>query len=990
MYPFHTPSMLRLRAVIALAGLIAGVAAAPGFAQWPVETQMHDCAGNVPVTAFDDRADRSIRRTDSGATADLSLGRHRVPELVGLRLSNWSPSLASTSLFEGCWSSAGGFVRLEVAFKGLVNPPGRVGISTPAYAPFEYGPNPVSGFIEIDVDDNVDTGGNYTNPENTYTGNIARFGGLPTNPELFDRIARLGVDVGEFTASTPHVERSGEDFHLALFGDLIDGVTEVSGDGDGIFEAGEVWTIRGPLLHRAHGYAIFTSANGDGEYEPVVDIEFRHDVAADVTVVSLVYPLNNQAAAMISGSAVQPSDDNGDNDNSIYEGLLDLKSSLANLNPQLPQHPAYPLIDAWNTEDPAQYLDASHWRVTCLVGMSYPAQDLFGAFIAWTDAYPSVRQGDFNGDGVVTADDVTSFDAFVSQYDGVSPIDNDNAINGRIMLSDFGPNFSLFDLDDNGSVDEFDRAAIPIDGDVNRDGLVTIADASALAQLLLRPDAAGGPCGNAPQTGACCIAAVGTGPDICFDGSPMQCQTQGGVFQGLGTTCVNDGCVLPSGACCAFGFGAAFCFDATLSECGQVAGAFHGLGTTCDDPGIDCQASLSEGACCLNSPALRCTRVTQSQCANLGGVFQGVGSDCGDPNIPCSIPAEPVPCCDAGGSCSLLDPQTCLNLGGLPFTDAASCNEVECPTPVQSGACCVPAGGGLSCTDTTAINCAQLGGTFVGDNTQCANTLCGSLPPRACCLPNATCQPLPVFDCIISGGTPGDVGEDCATINCITGNQTTGACCITLTGLASDRCVDLTQLECANRGGTFIGAGTTCDAPSIPCPSVATTSVPDPATFVDVLLGNVNNVEIVMSADIDRNGVADGRDVQPYVQLLLSGGTVPLGACCLTGFAAPGICVELTPMDCASTGGEYKGDNTHCVGSECPILESISMACCLPDGCMDITPADCAASGGTSDPDALSCHERASRAVHRRGDINHDGHLDGRDIRAFIERLMEN
>lgn len=984
------PLMLfRPWALTLLAGLSAFSWAARTHADWPIETQTVNCGGNLPIASFDGDSDRAIRRTDAGGSTALDLATHRAPELIGLRISNWAPQHPPHSLYSGCWGNGGPFVRVEVAFAGLLNPPGRVGLSTPAYAPFEYGPHPVSGFIEFDIDDNVNTGGDVGNPENMYPGNIARFGGLPTNSALFDRIATLGENIGGFVGDVPLVERSGEDFHIALFGDLIDETTEIEGDGDGTFEWGETWTIRGSMLHRAHGYAIFSSANGNGEYEPVIELEFRHDAAADVTLVSLVYPLTNAAAASMGNGAVQPPDSSSANDNSILEGLLDLKSSALAAGPALQQDPAYPLIEPWGVQAPSQFLNASNWRVTCHFGMSYPAQDLFGAFVAWTDIFPNAALGDFNGDGIVTTADVAAFDAFVAESDGDFSVDADGVVNGRVRLFNFGPNFSLFDINYNGVVDDVDRSAIPVDGDINDDLVVDLADAEAFAALLLNPQQSQSACNFSTPSGACCVDSA-FGPDICFDSSNTECQAQAGHFQGAGTSCVTDGCVLPSGACCVRGFGtpSAFCFEATLSECTQILGIFHGFGTSCSDANLACETIPNEGACCMNTPSIPCRRVTQAECAAAGGLFQGVGTLCSDPQIPCTIPMESVPCCHPINGCVLMEPLLCSNQGGLPFIGATSCGEVECPGPNESGACCVAGGGALTCLDTSASACFQFGGSFLGDGTSCANTQCGDTTLRACCLPPAGCQALTVFDCVISGGTPATLGTDCANANCGFSSQTTGACCIQLPGLAAERCVTVAGTDCAQQGGSFSGIGSDCDGPTIPCPS-GPLVILTPSAFVDVLLGRILEPEAIAAADIDGDGVADGRDIHPYIALLLGGNTASTGACCVTGFGAQNVCIVASESECDLTGGTFSGIGTFCDGPNCPTIDAINMGCCLPGGCTDMPPAACGASGGTSDPDALLCEQRARRSLLQQGDVNHDGRVNGRDIHAFIERLLE-
>lgn len=990
MHPNRAPSLPGPRAILLVATWFALSSPLRAPAEWPFETQTSGCSGVVPESRMDGHADRLIRRTDAGADAALLPGQHRAPELIGIRIQNFSPANAAINRFVGCWNAGGEFVRLELAFDGLLNPPGRVGLSTPDYAPFEFGPHPVSGFIEIDVDDNVNSGGDIDNPENMYPGNIARFGGLPTNPDLADRVALLGPDLIDFLAPTPHTERTGEDFHIALFGDLIDQTTEIAGDGDGVFESGEIWTIRGKLLHRAHGYAIFSAANGDGDYEPVVDIQFRHSPEADVTVISLVYPINNAGAAAMSGGPPQAVDNSSTNQNSILEALIDLAASAHSLSGPIHNDPAFPLIAPWETQNPNAFLDSAQWRITCHVGMAYPAQDPFGAFIAWTDAYPSAALGDFDGDGFVTSQDLTVFNAFLAQFDGLFPIDADNALNGRVTLSDFGSNFSLFDINYDGFIDDRDRTGIPVDGDMNGDQLVDLADAVEFVAALLDPASAFSAC-SAPQPfGACCIDAA-FGPDLCFDGDPSDCLAQGGLFQGAGTSCNNDGCIFPVGACCAIGFGptSSLCFEATSSECFQVGGVFHGLNSTCGDPLVHCGAFFDEGACCMNSPAQRCIETTQTECQVAGGIFQGVGTLCSDSQIPCTIQGSLSPCCVPQSGCVMLDADTCANVGGLPVTGAASCAGVNCPSPNAEGACCSQSAGAAACQEVTAAACIQFGGTYLGDGLSCANTQCGASPVRACCTSNAQCETLTVFDCLITGGIPQDVGVDCATAGCFSSNQSLGACCVEIPALGGERCIRISDVDCAAQGGSFAGFQTDCASAALNCQSSNGPATISPNTFVDVLLGRNTDATAVNAADIDRNSVVDGRDIQPYINLILENGDFGAGACCMTGFGAQSICFVASQLDCNAAGGNFHGVGTDC-GSGCNPVESITMACCMPTGCADMTPLQCAVSGGVSDPDALHCAQRAARNRLQHCDMNADGRFDGSDVQMFIHRLMGN
>jgi spore coat protein A len=113
-----------------------------------------------------------------------------------------------------------------------------------------------------------------------------------------------------------------------------------------------------------------------------------------------------------------------------------------------------------------------------------------------------------------------------------------------------------------------------------------------------------------------------------------------------------------------------------------------------------------------------------------------------------------------------------------------------------------------------------------------------------------------------------------------------GACCV------AGACSQLTQTECASRGGTFQGAGTSCS--------------PNPCA-------------------------------------------APTGACC----AASGSCSVVTSSTCASTGGVYRGDLTTCSPNPCP---QPTGACCAPNGtCSLLTQSQCGSQGGAYQGDFTTC-----------------------------------
>lgn len=453
------------------------------------------CPFPDPVIFGDPGGDAVIRRTGLDPSAPVDEFMHNPPDIIAYRIGNWRPDFPDVDLYAGCWDPGGNFFRFDVAFAGLVNPPGLWALVGFNYDPYLFGPNPVFGYISFDVDRNVDSGGELDVPAFRYLGNVARFGGIPAEPRFAGRVATSGAELDAVFNTPPFIERSGEEFHIALFGDLFDpgctSVFEEVGNGDCTFDAFETWLIRAPLLHRAHGYERFSGAGGDGMYEPVVDLRFESGFGGlNITLVSLVYPLNNVGAAeMIGpGTPIEPLDGDDTNQNSILEGLQDLVESVQALplGDPLRTSPPFALIAPWEMESPLSSMDSSTWNTTIMVSMSYVNQDPFGDVFVWTDAAPGPKVGDFDGSGLVDIGDVDAFNAYLQANDGVAGVDGDPTP-GSVALLDFGHNFSMFDLNYDGVVDGQDRAGIIIRGDMDGDFDIDLVDAGMFTQVLVNP-----------------------------------------------------------------------------------------------------------------------------------------------------------------------------------------------------------------------------------------------------------------------------------------------------------------------------------------------------------------------------------------------------------------------------------------------------------------------------------------------------------------------
>ncbi len=425
-------------------------------------------AGSDPSITYTDPADNwLVRRTDPNGELPFNLEDHAPVDLLSITLGTWAPADPAVDLFAGAFATDGLFLRLDVVLNGLINPPGD---TVPwDFQPFTYGPNPVYGFIELDMDADADTGGELDSPEYRYLGNAVRFGGLPAIPYLRTRFALDASAFDHDFQTSPQVERSGEEFHLALLGGQFtyDDITKLSGNGPE-FGPGDIWLITAPWFHRAHGYEQFTVA---GPYMPRCTLRFAHDIASNTTQLSLVFPLWNAGAAAMWGQEPEPPDADPGNQFSVDEALVDLQASAEYLAQNPTGLPEEQLIDGWLHEIPEHYLDPTRWRVLALLGSSYTAAPTSGTYFLWTDLFPKPVRGDMNGDGLANAGDQHAIERFIQEHDG-----DDGVIDGRVVLSNFPVNFSVYDVNHSGVCDALDPLLVSPPGDLNGDGAVDLAD----------------------------------------------------------------------------------------------------------------------------------------------------------------------------------------------------------------------------------------------------------------------------------------------------------------------------------------------------------------------------------------------------------------------------------------------------------------------------------------------------------------------------------
>lgn len=128
---------------------------------------------------------------------------------------------------------------------------------------------------------------------------------------------------------------------------------------------------------------------------------------------------------------------------------------------------------------------------------------------------------------------------------------------------------------------------------------------------------------NAPQlvityvqvtTGACCF-----GNGSCSVLSSSTCSSQGGTYQGNGTSCSPNLCPQPTGACC---FADGSCQVLTAADCTSQSGSYQGDGTSCSPN----PCPQPTGACCFANGT--CQVLTQTDCSAQTGTYQGNGTSC--------------------------------------------------------------------------------------------------------------------------------------------------------------------------------------------------------------------------------------------------------------------------------------------------------------------------------------------------------------------------
>jgi hypothetical protein len=428
------------------------------------------------VEFVENAADASVRRTNSCNCG--TVGPSQVlPDVERIVISPWQAFSPQSDRFTGSAVSRTGahLVRIDTVFLGLVNPPGPLGMSGD-YAPFLFGPSPMYGFVEIDVDGDKDTGGDSASSAALhFLANAARFGGRPAG-SFGDRAATGAGDMYQPWNQSPRIRLSGADWILSFCGCFTPTIVYQS-NAESTFVEGATWVIEGRFFSRSDGYqgaSTMTGGTAFGQYDPIVQVQFQHSIASNKTTVSLVYALDPIGAGQLIGQGPQPIGSTVTNHTSIAEGVTDL-ISYSHGPGLIPGSFEYQIESRWAGKSVANATDVTRWRPTFIIGTADAIQS--DGLYVWTDAGFSCRQGDMNGDGAADALDRAEVQEFIDEHDGGSD-DADGVVNGRVTLGGFGANYSVFDVDGDGVVGPLDLAfySASCTADFNHSGSLTPQD----------------------------------------------------------------------------------------------------------------------------------------------------------------------------------------------------------------------------------------------------------------------------------------------------------------------------------------------------------------------------------------------------------------------------------------------------------------------------------------------------------------------------------
>jgi len=412
-------------------------------------------------------------------------------------------------------------------------------------------------------------------------------------------------------------------------------------------------------------------------------------------------------------------------------------------------------------------------------------------------------------------------------------------------------------------------------------------------------------------TGACCVGAS------CTDAQTQDdCEnTLGGVWQGAGSICGVNTCVVGEGACC---LGNDTCQTATdATECCGLGGVFLGEGTTCTAGACDSVLSIAEARTMANGTEVTLANVvvvetidtvssgsvksfTVQDMSGTGGDDRGITVFGSNADIDAILAQAP-----AGSVMSITGTLSTFN--GLlelvsPFTVNQVCGSTALPAPVeltttdlQDGAAAAEDYESVRVT-LSCVTFDDAGGLFTGG---------ANFPVTD---PNTS------LSAIVRVGT--------ADLDLV--GQTIPSGLVSVTGFVSqfdssdprDGGYQLQLVRFADITACNQMDGACCVTPSFgSCPTCPgdmngdnVIDLADVADFANALLGKpLSNMgaESCANTDLDMNGDVNGLDTQSFIDLLTSGAT------------CGNSCSVVTATECANLGGVFQGAGTTCDGDPC-------------------------------------------------------------------------
>ncbi len=216
-------------------------------------------------------------------------------------------------------------------------------------------------------------------------------------------------------------------------------------------------------------------------------------------------------------------------------------------------------------------------------------------------------------------------------------------------------------------------------------------------------------------------------------------------------------------------------------------------------------------------------------------------------------------CCLASGTCVSLDATACGLQGGTYQGDNSDCATAGCTVP--TGPCCFASTG--ACLNLSSSDCTMVGGVPGPAGQSCTGYVC--FPTGACCLPNGSCAgPISPQACAALGGAWQGNATSCATTNC---PLPTGAACF-----PNGACLVLTEAQANAVGASWAGPGTNCVDGNANGTADAC-EVGDPADFNGDGAVNGGDLASLLGAwgsnldlfDLDNSGLVDGADLSTFL-----------------------------------------------------------------------------------------------------------------------------